>query len=239
MANKFVDRHPYNRKLQFSGFTWGVKASAAPVGPGPNDFSDLESDVFVDDSGKLHLKIVQRGGTWYCTEIVNTQSLGYGTYTFVIASPVDQLDPNVVLGLFTWDDLAPQHNYREIDIEFSHWGDPQELNTQHVIQPYLHAGNMHRFPTLLQGSLSTHLFDWRKDGVHFHSYQGSPAKPGEQIQAWTYSGADNPPPGAENTRLNLYLMNGSPPSDGKEIEVVVESFTFTPGNRNYFPIVAK
>jgi hypothetical protein len=239
MAKKFVDRPPYKRTLQFSGYTWGVKASPSPVGPGPNNFSDLESDVFVDDTGRLHLKIVQRAGTWYCTEIVHTQSLGYGTYTFTLASPVDQLDPNVVLGLFTWDDAAPQYNYREVDIEISRWGDLQALNSQYVIQPYTQAGNMHRFATLLQGSLSTHLFDWRKDVVQFSSYQGNPANPGDQIQAWTYSGADNPPPGAENTRLNLWLMNGSPPSDGQEVEVVVESFTFTPGNKNYFPIVAK
>ena len=229
MANKFVDRHPYQRTLQFSGYTWGVKASPSPVGPGLNNFSDLSSDVFVDTSGKLHLRFVQRAGTWYCTEIVNTQSLGYGTYSFVLDWAVNQLDPNMVLGLFTWDDLAPQYNYREIDIEFSRWGDPNGVNSQYVIQPYSQTGNLHRFPTLLQGSLSTHLLEWRKDGIHFLSYQGGPANPGDQIQAWTYSGADSPPPGAENTRLNLWLMNGSAPSDGREVEVVVELFTSTSG----------
>ncbi len=239
MANKFVDRHPYNRTLQFSGFTWGVKASSSPVGPGPNYFSDLESDVFVDASGKLHLKIVQRADTWHCTEIVNTQSLGYGTYTFVLASALDQLDPNVILGLFTWDDLAPQNTYREIDIEFSRWGDPQALNSQYVIQPYTQAGNMHRFAAFLQSNHSTHLFEWRKDGVSFLSYQGSPANPGEQIQAWIYEGADNPPPGAENTRLNLWLMNGSSPSDGKEVEVVIEAIRFMREYQKFIPLVTK
>jgi hypothetical protein len=228
VAKQFFDRHPYQRTLQFSGYTWGVKASPLPVGPGPNKFSDLDSDIFVDSNGRLHLKIVQREGEWYCSEIVHTHSLGYGTYTFVLTSAVDQLDPNVVLGLFTWDDLAPQYNYREIDIEFSRWGNPKALNSQYVIQPYTQTGNLHRFATRLQGRHSTHLFEWHKDGVRFHSFQGSPANPGNQIDKWTYLGTDNPPPGDENIRLNLWLMNGTPPTGGKEVEVVVESFQYEP-----------
>jgi hypothetical protein len=239
VATKFIDRPPYKRTFQFSGYTWGVKASSSPVGPGPNNFSDLESDVFVDTEDRLHLKIVQRDAAWFCTEIVNTQSLGYGTYTFTLASPIDQLDPNVVLGLFTWDTDAPQYNYREIDIEISRWGDLQALNTQYVIQPYTHAGNLHRFDTLLRGGLSTYQFEWRNEGVYFRSYQGSPANPGERIDFWNYSGADNPPPGGENTRLNLWLMNGNPPSNEKEVEVEVEAFTFTPVNTSYLPMIEK
>ena len=230
MANQFVDRHPYARTLQFAGYTWGVKAIATPVGPGPNYFSDLESEVFVDSSGRLHLKIAYRDGYWYSTEIVHTQPLGYGTYTFELASRVDQLDPNVVLGLFTWDDLAPGHHYREIDIEFSRWGELQNKIAQYVVQPYHVAGNLYRFDTILQGSLSTHLFEWRKERINFASYQGSPADPGDEIETWSYTGADIPPPGLENTRLNLWLMNGNAPSDGKEVEVVVEAFRFTPLN---------
>ena len=239
VANKFVDRPPYNRTLHFSGYTWGVKASSSPVGPGPNNFSDQESDVFVDSDGRLHLKIVQRNGLWYCTEVVHTQSLGYGTYTFTLASRVDQLDPNVVLGLFTWDDAAPQYHYREIDIEFSRWGDLLGLNSQYVVQPWEQAGNLQRFSTVLQSSLSTHLFEWRKDRIDFASFQGSPANPGSAIEAWSYTGADNPPPGLENTRLNLWLMEGKPPSDGQEVDVVVESFRFKPLNQVYLPLVSK
>lgn len=238
MAKQFVDRHPYTRTLQFSGYTWGVKASAAPVGPGPNYFSDLGSDVFVDSSGRLHLKIVQRDGHWYSTEIVHTQSMGYGTYTFELASRVDQLDPNVVLGLFTWDDLAPQSHYREIDIEFSRWGALQNQNSQYVVQPYHVEGNFHRFDTILQSSLSTHLFEWRKERIDFASYQGSPGDPGDEIETWSYTGAGISSPGLENTRLNLWLINGNAPSDGKEVEVVVEAFRFTPLNQVYLPVTS-
>lgn len=239
MTSKFVDRPPYERTLQFSGYTWGVKASPDPVGPGPNRFSKLPADVWVDADGHLHLKIVYRNNMWYCTEVVLVDSFGYGTYTFSLLSRVDQLDPNVVLGLFTWDDTAPQNNYREIDIEFSRWGSPAALNTQYVIQPYTSPVNIHRFETTLESSQSTQFFDWRPEAIEFGSYQGLPANPGSPIESWTYTGTDNPPPGIENVRLNLWLMGGKPPIDGQEVEVVVEAFRFTPAHQVFMPAMEK
>jgi hypothetical protein len=109
------------RTIEFSGRTWNVKATPAapyesPVGPGPNYFSADPEDVWVDASGNLHLTITPRNGRWYATEIYTTKPMGYGNYTFTLASPVDQLDKNAVLGLFTWDDTDPAYSHREIDI---------------------------------------------------------------------------------------------------------------------------
>ncbi len=227
-TTKFVDRPPYERTVQFSGYAWGVKASPDPVGPGPNRFSDLSSDVLVDAEGCLHLKIVSRNGIWYCTEVVLIDSFGYGTYTFNLLNRVDQLDPNAVLGLFTWDDTAPQLHHREIDIEFSRWGSAQAPNSQYVVQPYTFPTNIHRFETHLESDLSTHYFIWDANQIEFGSYQGLPSNLGSPIENWIYTGSNNPPPGIENVRLNLWLMGGKPPTDGQEVEVVVESFRFTP-----------
>ena len=125
------------RTIQFSGSTWEVKASTIGVtGPGPNYFSYDESDVFVDAQGRLHLRISYHDGRWWSTEVINADPLAYGTYTFTLASRVDQLDPWPVVGLFTWDTGAPQVAYREIDIEHSRWGQPANDNAQFVIQPW-------------------------------------------------------------------------------------------------------
>jgi len=51
---------------------------------------------------------------------------------------------------------------------------------------------------------------------------------GAPIESWTYTGADTPPPGRAQTRINLWLFRGAPPSDGREVEVVVARFGFTP-----------
>ena len=124
IASAAVERaDPNLRWISFSGYDWWVKSSPGLVGPGPNYFSDRADDVWVDAQGRLHLKIVYRNGRWYSTEVFGADPLGYGTYTFTLASRVDQLDKNIVLGLFTWDDTDPAYYHREIDIEFSRWGE--------------------------------------------------------------------------------------------------------------------
>ena len=216
------------RTIQFSGRSWTVKSSTGPVGPGPNYFGSTSDDVWIDGSGYLHLKIVFRDGSWHSSEVIGDDVLGHGTYTFTLGSRVDLLDRNIVVGLFTWDTSAPEFNYREIDIEFSRWGDPQADNSQYAVQPWDTAGNTLRWNTVLTGTTSTHAFEWRPDRVEFSSYQGSP--PGAAIQAWTYNGPDVPPEGATsgNARINFWLMGGSAPFDGQEAELVVQSFDFTP-----------
>jgi len=231
VASVLVEREAIFREIEFSGRTWRVKASESPVGPGPNYFSDREEDVWVDGDGRLHMSIVYRDGRWYCTEVISSESLGHGVYTFTLSSRVDTLDKNAVLGLFTWDDAAPEYNYREIDIEFARWGAETGDNAQYVVQPWDHAGNLHRFELELPGDLSTHSFDWRATTVQFSSFQGrgSPPAPGDEDQSWLYSGPDVPPEGEENARINLWLVNGHPPSDGQRVEVIVDSFDFLPG----------
>ncbi len=222
------DRLPVYRTLEFAGYVWKVKASETPAGPGPNYFSDSIDDVWVDAQDRLHLKIVYRNDRWYSTEVFSDAPLGYGIYTFTLASRVDQLDKNVVLGLFTWDDTAPAYNYREIDIEFSRWGDVAGPNSQYVIQPWDHSGNRYQFNTTLSGNDSTHSFWWHSGGVQFASYQGHAPNLGSVINAWLYTGPDNPPPGFGNARINLWLLNGTPPSDGQGAEVIIERFEFVP-----------
>jgi hypothetical protein len=222
------DRPAVYRTLEFAGRLWKVKASATPAGPGPNYFSDSADDVWVDAQGRLHLKIVYRNGRWYSTEVFGAEPLGYGTYTFTLASRVDQLDQNIVLGLFTWDDTDPGYAHREIDIEFARWGDAAGPNSQYVVSPWDHSGNRYQFNTTLSDNTSTHSFEWRSSGVQFASYQGHAPNLGGMINTWLYTGPDVPPAGLGNARINLWLLNGAPPSDGQGAEVIIERFEFVP-----------
>ncbi|MBI3195304.1 MAG: hypothetical protein HYZ34_12690, partial [Ignavibacteriae bacterium] len=102
----------YGRSLSFSGYDWWVKASVTPIGPGPNYFSDSQENVWVDSLGQLHLRITQRNGRWNCPEVISKSSPGYGRYIFQVTGRLGQLDRNVVLGLFTWDNASAE-NHRE------------------------------------------------------------------------------------------------------------------------------
>ena len=218
-------RTPGARALQFSGRTWLVRRSDDLSGPGPNYFADDERAVWVDAAGRLHLALTFREGRWQSAEVYTAVPLGYGTYTFVTASPVDRLDPNVVLGLFTWDELADEVAHREMDVEFARWGDAAAPNAQFVVQPEPNPGNRHRFSLALQGELATHTLRWGPFGAQFATRQGLD---GSAVEDWTYTGRDLPPPGASHAHINLWLLRGQPPSDGQPVEMVIQSFQFEP-----------
>ncbi len=180
------------------------------------------------------MRIVNRNGLWWSTEVINTAPAAYGAYTFTLASRVDTLDPSVVAGLFTWDDLGEAPAYGEVDVEFSRWGDPLTANNaQFVVQPWDLAGHRHQFPMQLQGDLSTHRFIWQPTSVQFDSYQGlaSPPAPGDLIESWLFSGSDVPPPGRGNVRINFWLYQSLPPTNGQPVELIVKSVSFAPASR--------
>jgi len=231
------------RVVPFAGRAWWVKDSGNNLwGPGPNRFSDDPGNVWVDAVGDLHLKITHRNGQWQCAEVTDItanpaiSTPGHGAYTFQVASRLDQLDANVVLGLFTWDDdpNSAALAHREVDFEAAKWGNANDpTNAQFVVQPYDVANHLVRF-TIPPGNWpTTHRFDWRGDHVEWASWRGNglvPAAATDVIHTYRYDGADVPPAGGtEHIHLNLWLVNGNAPQNGQVVEVVINDVSFGSG----------
>jgi hypothetical protein len=162
--------------------------------------------------------------------LVSARTFGYGSYRFELNSPVDKLNPNAVLGLFTWSD-DPEYADREIDIECSRWSNASDVNNaQFVVQPFNIPGHLVRLAVPSGLTNSTVLFTWETNQVNFQAMAGSytpnPTS-ANVISNWSYT-LTVPPTGDENVRLNLWLFNGSPPSDNQEVEVIIRSFEFVP-----------
>lgn len=225
---------PGGRTLDFGGRTWRVKGPGF-YGPGPNSFSDSPSAVWVDESARLHLTVQKVGNTWYSTEAVLEEPLGYGDYVFTTVGDLDALHHNIVLGLFPWEygacyDLANGwwNPYNEIDIEFSRWGNPSNSVGQFVAQPYDWPGNIHRFAaSFAPGERTTHAMRWLPNRVDFRSWRGGAGDEatGASIQTWTYTGPHIPRPEQPRVHVNLWQFNG-PPTTSQE--VVIEEFRFVP-----------
>lgn len=227
--------YPYERSVNFSGYEWEVRKNDVLEGPGPNYFSDSSSNVWVDSMGRLHMKLTYRDGKWYGAEVINKQNLGYGKYTFYVESQLDQLDSNVVLGLFTYDIESPdayQRAYREIDIEFAKWGNDFYPNSQYTIWHSDWDYTSHTFNSLMPyGSWSTHSFNWQPGRIDFESLGGHYAEaPSDDFvwQRWNYENERVPDEGLAKIHMNLWLFNGQPPKNNQEVEVIISRFTFEP-----------
>lgn len=228
---------PYDRSIKFSGYEWEIRNNDVLEGPGPNYFSDSFSNVWVDSLGRLHMKLTSRDGKWYGAEVINKQTLGYGKYTFYIEAQLEQLDSNVVLGLFTYDTEssdAYKKAYREIDIEFAKWGNEYYPNTQYTIWSSETNKNSHTFNSLMpDGTWSTHSFNWQPKQIAFESLGGHFAQaPNNDFiwQRWNYKNNRVPDEGLAKIHMNLWLFNGDAPKNNQEVEVIISKFIFEPYN---------
>ena len=215
--------------LTFAGKQWSIKTSMPEAaGPGPNLFSNQKKNVWVDEKGRLHLSITHnKDGRWLCAEIISEESFGYGTYTFTLDGPVEGLDPNAVLGLFTYAD-----DNREIDIEFSRWGKTGDHNAQFVVQPGADPDGIKRFDGPKGTGSSTHSFSWQAGQVDFQSMAEG------NVLASSTARQNVPLPDKEKVHINLWLFRGAPHSvpsqpalsvsEPGRLEVIVSGFKFTP-----------
>ncbi len=234
VASVIINRYP--TELNFSGYKWDVKTSGGNLlGPGTNYFSSATNNVWVDAQGRLHLKITKQivNGTnqWNCAEVVSQRSFGYGTYRISLDSRVDNMDPKVILGFFTWSD-DPAFVHREMDFEFSRWGNPSDPNNaQYVVQPFGLAGNLLRFQVPAGLNPSTYSFKWETNLISYLSMRGNyfAGSTNSAFSQWAFNNAARIPQARdENARINLWLYNGNPPLNGQETEIIINRFAFVP-----------
>ncbi len=206
--------------IKFTGIKWTVRSGGG--GPGPNNWSDSSNSVWVDSLGQLHLKIRRIGDSWYCSEVYAQQSFGYGEYMFYVASNVENYDPEIVVGLFLYE-----NDRREIDIEFSKWEDPASVDGWYTVQPPpYNNSNQDSFALNLNGNYSTHKIIWSSDSISFQSYRGhyrSLLSPDSLINQWTYSENKNPPVGNERLHINFWLYGGKPPTNLNDAELIISA----------------
>jgi hypothetical protein len=218
------------KTLNFGGHTWTVRSGGG--GPGPNSWD--ANNVWLDSSGALHLKITHAATGWTCAELYTSDRIGFGTYQWFVTGQIDQLDDNIVLGLFNYPtaDVGPDST-NEIDIEFSRWGVASYPNGNYTVWPVLNAlpSASRTFNFSLNGNQTTQRFDWQSTSIAFESLYGFTTDSANDFGHWTYAPkqpgkhiGQKPMP----LHMNLWLYNGQPPKNGQEVEIVINAFKYMP-----------
>lgn len=244
-------------KLFFADRYWDIKEfENSLMGPGPNYFSTDPNHVWVDSKGRLHLTISQKDGKWYATEVVSSDVMGYGTYTFTVLGDLVNITDNITLGLFTWDNNTFfEEANSEVDIEFSKWGDSELDQTLHyAVQPVAFGPVYEERMTNAKvdnidvfNGISTHQFTWAPDKITWRSYAGDKVDESKQVASWEFDDSNEarikyengmqseaiviPEPGATtNTRLNFWVQTwlDAGPKDGREYEIMITDFQYEP-----------
>jgi hypothetical protein len=184
--------------VDFSGFKWRVRKQPSNRGGTLNPYNP--ENVYVDKAGVLHLRILNRDQKWTASEINLTESLGYGTYSFIVEN-ISKLDPSAVFGIFSWDYATNHETNREFDITVSRWGDLQDKNAEFVLQPTIAATNSARFEAPA-GKLKFTII-WEAGRLTMISSRVSPSGEGPVVFKHVFT-SEVPAPGFESMRMTLF-----------------------------------
>lgn len=196
------------------------------------------ANVSVDSNGYLHLRIVNRNGTYSAAEVFSAQNLGFGTYQWQIQGAVDKMDKSTVLGLFNYGARASigVDAENEIDIEFSQWNNTcHGCNADFTFYPATNnkiLGSMEdNFTYDPNGStLTTARFEWtstRIVGIIMSGLQPI-GTTSNVLQTLTYAPPDYTariPQVPLPVAMNLWCFRELPSSDQ---EVIIRNFAFVP-----------
>ena len=214
--------------ILWCGHQWSVVTSGMAGG---NQGS--ANTVFVDANGYLHMKITQVQGQWLCAELFTTDLMAFGTYQWWVNARLDQLDPNVVFGLYPYGPEAAvgTGGTNEIDVEFAKWGNVGYANADWVVYPAVPWGTKSAllYNFTLTGSFTTSRFTWSSSGVTFWLMGGRQplGTTANVMKTWTANPGDplnNVPQQALPVGMNLWLYGGAAPTNGLPVEIIIYSF---------------
>jgi hypothetical protein len=212
------------RSLKFSGYDWGVRMIASDKG-GTNNLYDAEN-AWTDASGALHMQIKKKSGSWSCAEIFLNRSLGYGTYSVTVRD-TSHLEPAAAFSMFTFDESASEHHFREMDVEVHGRGDAENKNNaQYAIQPFYSPGNV--FPFAAPSGTLTYVLRWEPGHATFKTFRGRSSGAGAQLDSEHEFTFAIPGPGQAKLRLIFFVAASDKNPMQKPSEVVVEKFEYLP-----------
>jgi hypothetical protein len=235
ICNFYLCDNVVARDIVFAGQQWTVRSWAGGPGGSTNQWSDSPQSVWVDSSGHLHLKLRQEEGIWKSVQVNTINYATYGKHRFYVEARLDQVDVNVVVGLFLYKNDAT-----ELDIEFTVWNSLFSYcqNGSYAIQPSSSGlfgpcddtESYEHFKINQSGTYSTHYIDWQQNYVTFLSMHGHYAElPSQDFlvheRTFTRSENGNIPYEYEGMRvyINIWVKDVEPrePSDGNEYEIIV------------------
>ena len=221
----------WTQPFSFAGLTWERKSGCG--GPGPNCWAPENAELLAGEG--VRLRLTRRQGKWYSAEIRTALPAPCGTYSFYLVGRTDLLDPNVVLGVFLYDDAAGETGDPcpdELDLESSRFGDPAAPNGHFVTYASGACGpaDLGDFSYAMTGSHSTHQIDWVPGAVSFrlmHGHRLSPDLPTHVISERSFVSPLVPAMGGMRLHVNLWAFAGNAPTDQQEVEVVIRDIVAT------------
>lgn len=201
--------------LDWSGYEWQAKLKDQPAGPGPNLFGLHRDNLIITRSKKLKLSIQKVEHGLSCAELFTTEFLRNGILYFEIDGNARDLHPQVVGGLFTYNENREMH-FNETDVEISRWGIENDKQAQFVHYPENDVPEVFRFHLSEKSNVHTFIIH-KSDGVINFYYLDRKFSPGipslKQTRVFQRFSNTTHQPDYFRVHINLWLFKGKAPAE--------------------------
>lgn len=213
--------------ITWSGRKWHVRSmvGSSAEAPGSNWWNDTTTFATLVGS-ELQISTAQdpaNSNRWTSGEVQSYESFGYGTYEWTMGTTnLGTIHHNVVFSLLVCDNANTDFNSRQINIDFSKWGNASATNdAQYTVA----EGNVFSFAwNIPSGTDTRHRFRWSPGRIEFQSYDSA----GETLYRKVYVGTDVPPPGNEKVIMRTWLQGGPDFPPSSTTTIALASFSHTP-----------
>ena len=220
--------------ISWKGYTWNTRDGGGGPGFGTWSTSNVSGP---DGSGYVTLSITNPSGSAPIgAEIINTSSLGYGTYTLVTGTRMDTLDKNIVFGgLFPYFGGSP---FIEFDVgEISSWDaanadgyGPSVVYISHNSWYNNAASRTHSSVPIGSDQVHTFVLRWEPGIATYDTYIGT-GTGGTRILHSVHT-TSIPVPSTEVPIINLWVYNNSGTPNAGDLDapatsIVLRDFTYT------------
>ena len=220
---------PGENQFTWKGYTWNKRIH---VGDPANKQEWSPDNVSVDGSGYLHVNITNPTGVEPVgSEVFSAQrGFGYGEYTAVIATRLDNIgSPSSFGGMFTFDFTNPPA-YREIDVNETR--DYEANPNKRILHSHVwDNGGSREFIVdqmdVPSDVIQTHRLTWEPGQIIIDSYLGTGT--GGTNYFHTVHATHLPTPGLERVHFNTFvdiLLAGY--RNVAPLDVIIRDFSFTP-----------
>lgn len=226
-------------KIKFSSYLWENKETKN-IADSRYFCLTKKENVQVDESGNLVLKISKNNGLWSGGEITIDTTLGFGEYSFDVKVKTGHLDANATLAftiLNITDDFY--EGMTQTGVRFSKYS---ESDAPNELEYFLYATDkkfaevqIPENPFLLSELVSNHkvgiypnylYYSSKAAGGFYNEFKAM--KVGSGISDITDALTFSEPTDHLKLIISLCLPEANEPSNGKEVEVILSNFKFSP-----------
>jgi hypothetical protein len=237
--------YPPPDTIVFGGIRWIARNSSERGEPSNSLFSGKSSEVFVDDNGKLHLKVNSRDGYWYSVDIAADTALGYGTYAIFTETKFDAFPKNVAFEFSiapdaTMDSYTPP----SLAIQFTQLFEntsisPLRYLVANIEQAIIQERKERIFrpdePFRMGGLFSTHAMTWSPRHVEFASYHDHGLPTPYLGALWDFTGSPatgvRVPEITPTSVMRLRAWSAGAPIGDQPVEIIIKKILFVPQQR--------